>query len=506
MRGIGAGTLTLGLLGVALCALTLWRGWSPVAWWFGVAMLAVAMITTAWRREERRAWWAGGAVAVALLMAAVPVVEPLVRPQAEVAWSLQGTEEPVGATESLILTVDGDRLLRARAADDGSVAWDHPVPMSEAHDDAPVDVVGDVVLIGAHSIADMDEEMLAVDAGTGAELWTGPARIAPFVHDGTVLAAWAYDDGDVHRGIDLNTGEVLWSNPGSRGAYRSVPARTPGGGVPAMGWLVEVQSIDGDRSHVVTDVRTGDQMTVPGSELPTAFGIVGDQLIVHALEDSLEELRDAEILPSEVTAYDLTTGDRTWSAPLQLGRHAWGLFADSTQLTTVDGTTLLSSADGLRLDVLHLTDGGQVSVPSPSGQPFLQFPQSTRMIYETWVHGNTAVGLMGSLELAVVDLEAGTAALVPDPPFGSVAGTTWINGRPAPVWEEPTLAPFGREYDQLTAVDVHDPQSPERVDLGALPDGTVAGTFAERVVVVASTDEGSAATAMHVLAPSEHAR
>ncbi len=130
-------------------------------------------------------------------------------------------------------------MLRARAADDGAVAWKHEVPFYEADEDAPVDLAGGVVLLGARTLADPGDQLVAVDVTTGEELWTGPARIAPLVRDGSTLAAYAYDEelGDVHRGIDLNTGEVLWTTPGSRGAYESVPARTPGPGVADLGEL-----------------------------------------------------------------------------------------------------------------------------------------------------------------------------------------------------------------------------------------------------------------------------
>lgn len=130
-----------------------------------------------------------------------------------------------------------------------------------------------------------------------------------------------------------------------------------------------------------------------------------------------------------------------------------------------------------------------------------------------WVRQQTALAPVTDSRLAVVDLETGAASLLAEAPSGSVQGTVLHDGRPVPVWEEPRSALFGREYDQLTALDLSDADSPELADLGALPDGTVAGTYSGRVVLVtseeiedAADDEPqSRATEMHVLEPFDDA-
>src|SRR5690625_3968929 len=186
--------IVLATLGVAICGGTLWRGGSPVPWWIGAAGLAVALIMIAWRRGQRRVVWVAGAVVVGLAVAAVPIVEPLTRAQADVAWSLEGSEEPVVATDSLILTVDADRVLRARAVDDGVVAWEHELPKYEHDEEPPVHLADGVALLGADALADPGVEMVAVDVATGEELWTGPAQIDPWVRDGSTLAAYTNDE------------------------------------------------------------------------------------------------------------------------------------------------------------------------------------------------------------------------------------------------------------------------------------------------------------------------
>src|SRR5699024_9265590 len=102
----------------------------------------------AWRRGKHRPRWVACAVVVGLGVAAVPLIEPLTRMQADVAWSLEGSEQPVGATDSSVLTTDVNGVLRMRAADDGTVAWKHEVPSFEMGQDPPVHLVDDVLLIG----------------------------------------------------------------------------------------------------------------------------------------------------------------------------------------------------------------------------------------------------------------------------------------------------------------------------------------------------------------------
>src|SRR5699024_10182258 len=91
-----AGMVEFGALGAVLCGLALWLEWSPVVWWIGAAIVLLALVVIAWRRGiKRRPLWVAGAAVVGLAVAAVPVVEPVVRPSAEVAWSIEGSEEPV---------------------------------------------------------------------------------------------------------------------------------------------------------------------------------------------------------------------------------------------------------------------------------------------------------------------------------------------------------------------------------------------------------------------------
>jgi len=513
--------IVLATLGVAICGVTLWRGWSPVPWWIGAAGLAVALIMIAWRRGQRRVIWVAGAVVVGLAVAAVPIVEPLTRAQADVAWSLEGSEEPVVATESLILTVDANRVLRARAVEDGVVAWEHELPQYEHDEEPPVHLADGVALLGADALADPGVEMVAVDVATGEELWTGPAQIDPLVRDGSTLAAYTNDEelGNTHRGIDLDTGEVLWTNQLSVGNFRSIPKRIPGPDVPTATWLADDTPPGGDEAdragYTVTRVRSGEQLTMDAGGGYSAFGAVGEQLVVHEVLDDPEQIGPGDVVSTEVTAYDLNAGgEAAWQVEHDIHYQEWMLFEYGHRLNTVDGSRLVASPDGAHLEVLDLTDGSRVQAPAPSGARFTgSRPGPMRFTHVVWVRQQTALAPVTDSRLAVVDLETGAASLLAEAPSGSVQGTVLHDGRPVPVWEEPRSALFGREYDQLTALDLSDADSPELADLGALPDGTVAGTYSGRVVLVtseeiedAADDEPqSRATEMHVLEPFDDA-
>ena len=513
--------IVLAVAGAALCGVTLWRDWSPVPWWIGAAVLAIALIVIAWRRAQRRTAWVAGAAVVGLAVAAVPVVEPMTRARAEVAWSLEGSEKPVVATDSLILTVDEDHMARARAADDGAVAWEREMPFFELGEDPPVDLVDDVVLLGARGLADDDDRMVALDVASGDELWTAPAAMAPLVYDGSILVAYAYDDelGDVHRGLDLGTGEVQWTNPGSRGAFESVPARVPGSGVRSAEWLADGDvATDGNApgiSYTVTRVSSGEQLVVdadPGAYRSVA-GVVDEQLVVQQIRTDPREGDPGDAIPTTVTAYDLAGGGEVaWESDLDVDDEDWVSFDTSGRLNTVDGVRLVASADGANLDVLNLADGSLMQVPAPSGARFVGSTQGTLgRTHAVWVHELTALAPVNDSRWAVVDLDAGSAVLVADSLGYSVRASVQRDDRMVPVWEEEASTVFGREYDELTALDVSDSAEPGVVGLGMLPDGMVTGTYAGRVVLVDEEEiegakDGEPQTrvlGMHVLAPSE---
>lgn len=508
LRWLGA---LFGIAGTVLCLLTLWRGWPPVVWWSGCAALGLGLVLLAWRRRGhgpgRRAAWIAVALVVALAIAAVPVLAPVLRPAADVAWSIEGSEEPVAEAElpeadtaSVILTVDAERVLRARQAEDGTVLWQHHAPNLDLSADNPARVAGTVVLVGAGALVDPAEEAVALDLATGAELWSVPANDTPLVHNSSVLVLGAEDagGGSIFRGVDLTTGDVLWTADSTGQGWQSVPAGTSGSVVPFSEWLVT--AIGEPTRHQVTEVATGAQHLVGDGTTYASAGIVDGHLVVQDVLVDPDEVTYGSEIPTQVTAYHLPGGEVAWEAELDLSHSEWRTFSDRrTQLTAFDGVLLSGSGTEGALDVLDLRDGELTTFERAEEVPRIR-----------WAHEDTAIASTGPSSL-VLDL-AGQQVTEVRRDEQAVEGsmtTVGLDGVAVPAWQAAAEGLFGREYSHLVAFELADVTAPEQTDLGVLPEGAVQGSYAGRVVVMEwellpdAPDEqpGYRYTAMHVLAP-----
>ncbi|MFC7405433.1 PQQ-binding-like beta-propeller repeat protein [Georgenia alba] len=505
-----AGPITGAVVGALICALALWRGWPPVIWWIGSAVILLTlMLAVARSGTERRGRWTAIAVAAGVAVAAVPLVEPLLRPRAAVAWSARGTEEPLAATETHLLTLDADRVLRARDIGNGTVAWEHDVAeLPNDVEEVPVTVAGDVVIVGAHELADPAAEAVALEIATGDQLWSSSdSEMTPIAHDGDtlVVTARAAGGGDAYHGIDLATGDERWSSSGDAGAWRNVPPRT-NGGLPRTPWLVDrvPAGTGGDEPPPlrVTSVETGEVVATVAEPRSSVPQVVGDRLLAHEpLVADGHDLREGDVVRSRVAAYDLPEGTPAWDATIDLAFQEWDLSVGrGTPMPVLDGRHLLAVGDGADLTVLDVSDGSTGRVVPPQGATFLPAPTATLFggLRQPWAHDGAAVVDVEHPGLpraeAVLDLDEARMS-EPFSPQGSPLATVRTGGISSPAWQQERTGLFDREYTGLSTLDVTDVDTlgqlagstPELVDLGNLPGGSAAevrGTFAGRVVVV----------------------
>jgi outer membrane protein assembly factor BamB len=215
-----------------------------------------------------------------------------------------------------VFTIDSEGSISAFAASDGSRAW-----TAEPEELEPVDRLGgggiawiDGKLVAAFSHGDV----VALDAGSGAELWRqrlrAPVRTNPSAADGKVFVVSA--DNQLFT-LSADTGEILWRHAGT-----FEQAALLGGAAPAIDGSTVVAAYSSGEVFAldVDDGRPlwGEALLRPRRTLAigSITDIVGDPVID----------RDRVIVAGnggEMAAFDLARGARVWDVQLTSRETPW---------------------------------------------------------------------------------------------------------------------------------------------------------------------------------------
>ena len=213
---------------------------------------------------------------------------------------------------------------------------------------------------GGRSVAVAGSEtgaILALDAGTGAVLWSGQypgqVTVGPRTEAGLVVASWHDRPGATVRAFDALTGELRWQ--AAAGVMAGAPAVAPG----------TVLFTDGEGVHAArvraVDARTGrDRWSTP---------------LAGWFDDELESAVDATTLyvldgMGAVTALDLATGTVRWheetGRPLVDGRLA--LTRDAVVFASYDDELMVLDRATGRLRSAEVQRGVPVDLAAAPGR------------------------------------------------------------------------------------------------------------------------------------------
>jgi len=172
------------------------------------------------------------------------------------------------------------RFVQARELGSGRLIWRYE--MGSAVSGAPLILMGKVYFGQQGG----DHAFVCVDAATGNARWTqslGWVWSSPQIADGVMVVPGV--DGHV-SGVDPDTGTILWRLR-TGGACHPMPA-SDGRRVVVGSWDGIIYTIDARTGRTLTRISTGG---VPDSGAPAIhnarafFGVMGDHLAVHDLDD-----------------------------------------------------------------------------------------------------------------------------------------------------------------------------------------------------------------------------
>jgi len=444
----------LGLLG----AVGLVVGWlsSVVPWYLGAVLvgLALALLVSALQ-------WSRWVYPVVLgLVVALVVMPTLLRPATDAGPRLTSGDAWVSASEDVLVTLEWDEqvsTLTAWSRADGRRLWSvsedaatvvdspHPMPL----------VVGDVLLTGTLTANDPIEiwpTLGARDLGTGDELWRSEmsGAVLGVARDVLVVATPDYSmdharPGTV-QGVDLTTGEVLWSIGGV----------LPTAGVPVIAtdseharWggyldfgqelaLLALREIDADwppePGAQLVDPVSGEELAQVSAGSDDGVLVLGEQVLVVGHEGQRER----------VTGHG-ADGVQTWSA--EVARRAVAVHGlemmPSGAVTTVGDRVLL---DGVSA-ALDLRTGERVTYPVrpvPGGPEYILAGSHYAL--------TTAVTSTGYAVL--VDLASGEVHDVPAELSGTGRPDAFYGGeRAALLYSAVVDEPFGRVTCRVRLLD-----------------------------------------------------
>lgn len=215
-----------------------------------------------------------------------------------------------------VYAVDADGIAVALNASDGKQLWEF-----EAEN---VEVI-DRLVSGAIAVADGrayvvagNGMIFAVDAGTGKELWRrqlqAPMRTTPTLIAGKVLVPT--DDSQLYA-LDGITGDILWQHAG---LFEQVGML--GGASPAATDEIVVAAY-GSGEVVALSLQNGQPIwneTVLRPRRTLAIGAISDIVADPVITEGRVIVAGAS---GEMAAFDLTRGDRLWTADVTSTQTPW---------------------------------------------------------------------------------------------------------------------------------------------------------------------------------------
>lgn len=219
--------------------------------------------------------------------------------------------------ENRVYTIDTEARVRAFDLASGRLVWDTDLL---PEDEDTVNLLGAGLaydngrLFAATGLA----QVVALDAGTGAETWRSkvpaPMRAAPTVNGGRVFVVTI--DNTV-LALAASDGRTLWSQPGVAESTGLL-----GGAAPAV-----------DSGAVVAPMRSGELMALT---VDTGRPLWSDSIVAPRPADATANLADINARPvidsgrvyvvsasGLMTAIDMRTGRRVWEVPLAGIEQPW---------------------------------------------------------------------------------------------------------------------------------------------------------------------------------------
>ena len=252
------------------------------------------------------------------------------------------------ATNGVVYAVDGQGVVHAIKAADGSPVWTSTVKLPGATDGV---VDGDLLYY-----ATPDGMVLALDIKTGAQVWktaVSPTPISmkfPTVADGLVVAA------DLHgllTALDARTGAIRWAE--------QLPIDTPGTPVIANGSVYLGGGADATSGKLVA-LRASDGSEQWHDDRPlSAPSILGTTGYVTALDGT-------------IAAIDLTSGKSIWEAHFPAGQMRTPAVTDSIVYGYTDSTHTvfaLDRATGGQLWTFDLDGSNQCCLALSKGKVYV---------------------------------------------------------------------------------------------------------------------------------------
>ncbi|WP_205472402.1 PQQ-binding-like beta-propeller repeat protein [Nocardioides sp. SYSU D00038] len=377
------------LVGLALVAATTGWDWGRIPYAGGAALAAVGLVwlvATSVRPVLWRVLLGVAALSAGVVVAVLAVVGlPSDRPTWDDADA--GALDDRSATTGGLVVTGGT----ARDVETGEEAWSHGGPDAE-----PLLVTADLVVLGTA------DGSLAVDPGSGRELWSAPVAGRGIAHDDVTLVVASTPSGGATEavGLSLATGEVEWRRRGRPvmecdlgPADRFTPAR--------------------EQAHV---------LVVPDEERSGRAGLlrVSDGAVTAADVDCLVAARVVGDVLVEVTGRDVRLVGRSAGD----GRRLWAVPVAEPSGLLGGGPTLVAAGGGDDVTTIDTTTGRLSKVPLPTGVQ--------RVLATTEVLRSDRVWLLVDRgdRAAVWDPISGKVADVPDAVTATVAdadvGSGWL--------------------------------------------------------------------------------
>ena len=273
---------------------------------------------------------------------------------------------PPVVANGVIYIMDSDNTVRAFSESSGDRLWEYKIEKQEGEstrtqNTSIVDRVRDPVSFLDGSGRDKDSVgggvavdggilyatsglgiITALDAATGAPIWTRPTRTplhsAPTVSEGRVFAIT--DDNEIMAFDARNEGDVLWTYQGIVETARMLTAPVPavvGDTVIAPFSSGEIVALRAQNGGLLwQDALSSTARLTPLASLnDIAFGpAVADGFVIATAQSGV------------MTAFDLRTGQRIWSQPAGSLGMPW-IAGDTVFTATTDGkVAALSKLDG----------------------------------------------------------------------------------------------------------------------------------------------------------------